>query len=230
MPIPLLIPLIGAGIAAAGATGGAIGSGVNRRKLKETGNAYYDYAQGVARSEQYNSIFDSPYGRSLLKLQDVRDKKALDALDNQMAAGGGTMENALAARQSVNEGRDRVHSQLLQYDDRNRRAWKEKELDIAGQRANFEMNNYRQAAEDWNQWGGQMANAGMSLMNAGLLSGAGTIGGVDAANVAGSGANVFGAAVSDFKNAPATINYDPIPKAPDVSSMGGLREVKYMKA
>ena len=32
---------------------------------------------------------------------------------------------------------------------------------------------FYQAAQDWQQWGGQMAQAGMSLMNAGLLGGAG---------------------------------------------------------
>lgn len=211
---PLLIPLIGAGLAVAGKLGGAIGSAANNRKLKDTGHAYYDYAQDVAKSEQYNSIFNSAYGKSLLELQDTRDRKSLDAMSNMMAAGGGTMENALAARQSINENRDRITSQLLQYDDRNRRSWKEKELDIAGQRANFDMNNYRQAAEDWSQWGGQMASAGMSLMNSGLLGGMGGLGAgaaVDAVNVAGSGANVYNAAVAASRSPQVNIGSIPVP-------------------
>ena len=221
---PLLIPLIGAGLAAGGALGGAIGSGANMRKLKNTGEAYYDYARGVARQEQYNSIFDSAYGKSLLKLQDMRDKKDLDAVQNRAIAGGATVENQLAARQSINENRDRTNMQLIQYDDRNRRAWKEKDLDLAGQQANFRMNNYRQAAQDWNQWGGQMAQAGMSLMSSGLLNGMGGLGGaasslVGAADVAGSGANTFNAAVAASQS--PSINYGAIP-APPEGTLGDL--------
>ena len=200
---------------AAGAS--AIGSGVGaykRNQGNKAQNAYYDYARDVARSEQYNSIFDSAAGKSLLKLQNARDRKDLDAISNRAVAGGATMENQLAARQSINENRDRITSQLLQYDDRNRRSWKEKELDIAGQRANFDMNNYRQAAEDWSQWGGQMASAGMSLMNSGLLGGMGGLGAgaaVDAVNVAGSGANVFNAAVAASRSPQVNIGSIPVP-------------------
>lgn len=168
---------------AAGAS--AIGSGVGaykRNQGNKAQNAYYDYARDVARSEQYNSIFDSPAGKSLLKLQNASDRKALDAINNRAVAGGATMENQLAARQSINENRDRITSQLLQYDDRNRRAWKEKDLALAGQQAQFNANTYYQAAQDWSQWGGQMASSLMSLGSTGLLGGAGSV--ADAAPVA----------------------------------------------
>lgn len=206
---------------AAGAS--AIGSGVGaykRNQGNKAQNAYYDYARDVARSEQYNSIFDSPAGKSLLKLQNASGRKALDAINNRAVAGGATMENQLAARQSINENRDRITSQLLQYDDRNRRAWKEKDLALAGQQAQFNANTYYQAAQDWSQWGGQMANSLMSLGSAGLLGGMGGLGagaasamaaGVNPADVAGSGANVYNTAVAASQS--PSVNYGGIPAA-----------------
>lgn len=205
--------LIGSGLAAAG---GAIGGAVNKSKAKKTMNAWYDYAEDYAKTQANSSIFDSPYGKSLLKLQDRSDRKALDAVNNQLAAGGGTMENALAARQSINENRDRVTSQLLQYDDRNRRAWQEKGLDIAGQRANYAASNYMQAAQDWNQWGGQMAGSLLSLGSTGLISGAGAVAG--AASAASAGVNP-----AAIEPAPDYV-YGPLAPAVDTGSMGGLRK------
>ena len=214
---------------AAGAS--AIGSGVGAYKRNQghkAQNAYYDYARDVARSEQYNSIFDSPAGKSLLKLQNASDRKALDAINNRAVAGGAPMENQLAARQSINENRDRITSQLLQYDDRNRRAWKEKDLALAGQQAQFNANTYYQAAQDWSQWGGQMANSLMSLGSAGLLGGMGGLGagaasamaaGVNPADVAGSGANVYNTAVAASRS--PQINPGVIP-APSDAVLGDL--------
>lgn len=211
------------GALAASAAVGLLSAGVSgymRNKGNKTQNAFYDYARDVAQSEQHNSIFTSPYGQALLKLQDTQDRKSLDALDNRMVAGGATMENQLAARQSLNEGRDRTNMQLLQYDDANRRAWKNKELDIAGQQAQFNANRYYQAAQDWNQWGGQMAGSLMSLGSTGLLGGA-AAGAVNPADVIGSGANVYGGAVA---GSGAQINPGQIPSAAEMPiAPGGLR-------
>lgn len=221
MPLPL-IPLIAAGVAA---TGGAIGSAVNRRNARNTMNSWYNYAEDYSRTQANSSIFDSPAGKSLLKLDDVRARKELDSINNRAIAGGATMENQLAARQSANENRDRVTSQLLQYDDRNRRAWQEKGLDIAGQRANYNAGSYMQAAQDWSQWGGQMANAALSLGSTSLLGGMGGLGGAASSmaagtGVAGSGANVFNSAVAASRS--PQINYGAIPTARDVNQLAPL--------
>lgn len=165
------IALIGAGLAAAGATGGAIGSGVNRRNALDTKNAWYDYAEDYYKSQMYTSLYDTPGGKALLKLTDNQREDEIDALNNRIEAGGATMENALAARQALNENRDKMDMQVLQADEQNRRQWQNQLLNLKGQRASDTANSYYQAAQDWNQWGGQMAQAGMSLMNAGLLGG-----------------------------------------------------------
>ena len=178
MPIPL-IPLA---IAAGGAAIGAIGSGANRSKAKKTMNSWYDYAEGFANTQRSLSTFDTPGGKSLLKIANRNYADNLDAINNRMVAGGATMENALAARQANNENRDKVNMQVLQADQKRRDAWDNQLLNLKGQRAEYTANNYLQAAQDWSQWGSQMASAGMGLMNAGLLGGAGNV--ADAASVA----------------------------------------------
>ena len=210
------LPLLALGLAAGSAAIGAIGSASKRKKADRTMNAWYDYAEDYAKTQANSSIFDSPYGKSLLKLQNASDRKALDAINNRAVAGGATMENALAARQSINENRDRVTSQLLQYDDRNRRSWQEKGLDVAGQRAGYNANSYMQAAQDWNQWGGQMASSLLSLGSTGLISGAGAVAG--AASAASAGVNP-----AAIEPAPDYV-YGPLAPAVDTSSMGGLRK------
>lgn len=168
------LALIGAGVAAAGATAGGIGSAANRRKERNARNAWYDYADAFSRSQASSSIFDTPGGKALLKINNKNNEDDLAAVSNQMMAGGATMENALAARQSINERRDKVNMGLIQSDENRREAWNRQILNLKGQRANDEANSYVQAAQDWNQWGGQMAQAGMSLMSSGLLGGMGT--------------------------------------------------------
>ena len=206
------LALIGAGIAAAGATGGAIGSAANRKKARNEKNAWYDYADSFARSQAQSSIFDTPGGKALLKLTGRDYDDNLDAIQNRAVAGGATMENMLAARQANNENRDKVHMQMLQSDEKRREGWNQQLLNLKGQRANDTANSYMQAAQDWQQWGGQMAQAGMSLMSSGLLGSAGGA-------VAGSGA-------ADAVQTGAGSGYQYAPLAPARSNnLGGLMNV-----
>lgn len=215
-----------AGLAAGASAIGSIGSAVNRKKAKNTMNSWYNYAEDFANTQRNLSTFDTPGGKSLLKIADRNYADNLDAINNRMVAGGATMENALAARQANNENRDKVNMQVLQSDQRRRDAWDNQLLNLKGQRAEYNANNYLQAAQDWSQWGGQMANSLMSLGSTGLLGGAGSVAGpasavaagVNPADVAGSGANVFNAAVAASQS--PSINYAPIPKAPALGGLG----------
>ena len=204
------LALIGAGAAAAGSTIGAIGGAANRESARNASNAWYDYAEDFSRSQAASNIFDMPGTKALLKINDKNNADSLDAVSNQMMAGGATMENALAARQSVNERRDKVNMGLIQADQSRREAWNRQLMDIKGQRAKDEANSYLQAAQDWNQWGGQMAQAGMSVLNAGLLGGlgSGAAAGEAGAEAAGSG-----------------LKFAPLAPARKESSAGGLMTV-----
>lgn len=219
MPLPLLA-LVGAGLAA---TGGAIGSAANRSKAKKTMGAWYDYAEGFANTQRNLSTFDTPGGKSLLKIAGRNYADNLDALNNQMAAGGATMENALAARQSLNENRDKVNMQVLQADQKRKDAWDNQLLNLKGQRAEYAAGNYMQAAQDWSQWGGQMAGSLLSLGSSGLLGGAGSVTGAASATAAGSGigAEILNSDIAASRN--ASINYAPLPR-PRAVPLGGLRD------
>ena len=222
--------LIGAGLAAAG---GAVGGAANRSKAKKTTNAFYDYAEDFANTQRNLSSFDTLGGKSLLKISDSNKLKEIAALNNRAVAGGATMENQLAARQALNESQDKMHMQMLQADQKRKDAWDNQLINLKGQQAQFNANRYYQAAQDWNQWGGQMASSLLSLGSTGLLGGLGGLGagaasamaaGVNPADVAGSGANVFNAAVAASQ--PPQINPGVIP-APSDAVLGALtRHIK----
>lgn len=210
---------------AAGAS--AIGSGVGaykRNQGNKAQNAFYDYAQDFANTQRNLSTFDTLGGKSLLKISDSNKLKEIAALNNRAVAGGATMENQLAARQALNESQDKMHMQMLQADQKRKDAWDNQLINLKGQQAQFNANRYYQAAQDWNQWGGQMASSLLSLGSTGLLGGMGGLGGatagVNPADVAGSGANVFNAAVAASQS--PSINYGAIPAAPDVNQLAPL--------
>jgi len=219
---PLLIPLLAAGAS-------AIGSGVGayqKNQAKKDRNAWYDYAEGFANTQRNLSTFDTPGGKALLKISDRNNLKELAALNNRAVAGGATMENQLAARQALNENRDKVNMQVLQADQKRKDAWDNQLLDLKGQRAMANVNDRLQAAQDWNQWGGQMASSLMSLGSAGLLGGAGSI--TDAASAVSAGALPVGAGVAGssyevFNNA---VNASRTPSI----KLGGLAAPKYAEA
>lgn len=167
------IALIGAGIAAAGATGGAIGSSANRKKAREEEQRYYQSAMDYLNSMYYRDPLTTVGNRSLIKQVKKNYEDNLDALQNRAVAGGATMENALAARQANNENLDKVYTTLLQGEDARRDRISAQKMSLEGQHSQNIQNGFYQAAQDWQQWGGQMAQAGMSLMSSGLLGDAG---------------------------------------------------------
>lgn len=170
------LALIGAGVAAAGATAGAVGSAANRKKARNEEARNYQNAKDYLNSMYYRDPLSTVGNRSLLKAARQNYADGLEAINNHLAAGGGTMENALAARKSMNEGMDKLYGQLLMGEDARRDRLSSQMMQLDSQHSNAVQGSYMQAAQDWNQWGGQMAQAGMSLMNAGLLGGTGGLG------------------------------------------------------
>jgi len=168
--------LISAGVAAAGAAGSAY----NRNKAKNEELRSYQEARDFLNSQYYRDPLTTVGNRSLLKAASERYDKNLDAINNRMAAGGGTMENALAARQSNNEGMSRLYGQLLQGEDARRDRINAQKLQLDQNHSSALQANYRQAAQDWQQWGAQTSSALMSYGSASLLG--------NGAEVAGAGA------------------------------------------
>ena len=186
--------LISAGVAAAGAAGSAY----NRNKAKNEEQRAYQEARDFLNSQYYRDPLTTVGNRSLLKAASERYEKNLDAINNRMAAGGGTMENALAARQSNNEGMSRLYGQLLQGEDARRDRINAQKLQLDQNHSSALQANYRQAAQDWQQWGAQTSSALMSYGSASLLGG-GEISGREWAKSAPSG-DVLGAMAQRIDN------------------------------
>ena len=122
------------------------------------------------RNSQYWRDPLKTYGAgTLLKAAKQSHADDLDALNNRMVAGGATMENQLAARQSSNEGMDKLYGQLLQGEDARRDSIDAQRMRLEQQHSAALQGGFMQAAQDWSQWGAQTAGAFMSLGSTGLL-------------------------------------------------------------
>ena len=165
--------LISAGIAAAAATAGAAGSAANRKKAQEEELRNYTQAKDYLNSMYYRDPLSTVGNRSLLNAARQNYADGLDALNNRMVAGGATMENQLAARKSANEGMDKLYGQLLMGEDARRDRIAAQRMQLDNQHSSAVQTGYLQAAQDWQNWGSQMANAAMSYGSSQLLGGGG---------------------------------------------------------
>ncbi len=187
--------LIGSAIAAGA---GAAGSAYNRAKAREEENANYQRARDYLTSMYYRDPLSTASNKALLKTVRENYADGLDALNNRMVAGGATMENALAARQANNENLDKVYSQLLMGEDARRDRIDAQRMALDSQHSQSVQGGYLQAAQDWQTWGSQMANAALSYGSTGLLDGAGAA--ADAMTNA-QGAEAMGVAAKGLVNA-----------------------------
>ena len=161
--------LIGLGIAAAGATAGAIGSSVKNREAQEERTRMYNQSRDFLTSEYYRDPLSTIGNRALLKSAKKSYKDNLDAINNRLVAGGATVENQLAARQANNEGLDRLYGSLLQGVDARRDSINQQRLQLDQNYSSGTQASYLQAAQNWQAWGSQIAQAGMQLSSSGLL-------------------------------------------------------------
>ena len=147
----------------AGAAGGAIGSAAQTKKARNEENQSYQNARDYLNSMYYRDPLSTVGNRALLKSMDERMKKNMDALNNRAVAGGATMENQLAARQANNEVMGNVYSNLLMGEDARRDKIDQQKLALDQQHSVNLQNSYYKNAQNWQTWGAQMGNTGMSL-------------------------------------------------------------------
>lgn len=176
----------GAAAAAIGSTAGSIGSAVNNRKAQEERTRSYNEARDFLSTQYYRDPLSTIGNRALLKSMDQRLREQNEALENRAIAGGATMENQLAARKANNETMGRVYTNLLMGEDARRDAINQQRLKLDQEYSRGTQASYLENAKDWQAWGTQMAQTGMSLASAGLLGGAGSAAGAVGAS-AGSG-------------------------------------------
>lgn len=165
--------LIAAGIAAAAATAGAVGNAVNREKANAERSRVYKESKNILNSEYYRDPLSSVGNKALLKSLDQRMQDSTKAMENRAVAGGATYENQLAARKANNETMSRVFTNLLQGEDARKAAITQQQLQLDQRYSAGVQASYLQAAQNWQAWGTQMANAALSYGSSSLLGGAG---------------------------------------------------------
>lgn len=163
------LALIGLGVAAAGATAGAIGSSVNNKNAQDERERMYKQSREFLDSEYYRDPLSTVGNKVLLKQAKKTYNDNLDSINNRMVAGGATVENQLAARQANNEGMDRLYGSLLQSVDARRDSLRQQRLQLDQNNSAAIQAGYYQNAQNWQSWGSQISQAGMSLATSGLL-------------------------------------------------------------
>ena len=220
--------LISAGVAAAAATAGGVGSALNRKRAREEELRNYTQAKDYLNSMYYRDPLSTVGNRSLLKAARQNYAEGMDALNNRMAAGGATMENQLAAMKSANQGMDKLYGQLLMGEDARRDRIAAQRMQLDSQHSSAVQSGYMQAAQDWQNWGSQMANAAMSYGSTQLLGG-GELSAAEWAKMAPAGDALAGMAARTDN---ADLMTPIIAGAPDLKTpgvtgpgLGGLRGV-----
>ena len=166
----LLLAGIAAGVGALASGIGAIGSSANNRKARDEESRSYREARNYLSSQYYRDPLSTVGNRSLLKSLDERMRDQQEALQNRAVAGGATVENQLAAMNSANRTMSGVYSNLLQGEDARRQAIDSQKMQLDMQHSGNIQRGYYQDAQNWQNWGAQMANAAMSFGTASLLN------------------------------------------------------------
>lgn len=173
-----------ASLAASGIAAGA--SAYKRNQARQEELANYQNAKAYLNSMYYRDPLTTVGNRSLLKAMKDSHRESLDAINNKLAAGGATVENQLAAMKANNASMDRAYTQLLKGEDARRDRIDAQRMALDNQHSAAVQTGYLQAAQDWQNWGAQAANAAMSYGSSQLLGGAaGSTGAAEAAQTFG---------------------------------------------
>ena len=161
MELPLLLPLIGMGIS-------AISSGIQayqNSEAEELANSNYKKQRRLLLQEKYASPLDSISNTALLSKLDRRLNKTEEAIANQAASKGATVENVLAAKQSSNEVRADAISNILQGTDARRDSYNNMLLNLDSQRTAQQIASKQASGQAWANMGNSIAS-GLTTLGA----------------------------------------------------------------
>lgn len=145
MALPLLLPLIGMGISAIG-TGIQASQNAKANRLAEQN---YNRTRSLLLSDKYTNPLDLVANKALLSQMDRRLNKREEAIENQAAAGGATVENVLAAKQASNEVMADVVSGLMQGETARQDALRNQLLNVDSQRTAQQMAAKQASGANW---------------------------------------------------------------------------------
>lgn len=167
MAIP--IALI-AGLASAATS--AIGAGINAHqnaKANSLAEENYNKTRERLLTDMYANPLDSVANKALLSQMDRRLDKQEKAIQNQVAAGGATFENALAAKQASNEAMADVVSGIMQGEQARQDMFRNQLLDIDSQRTAQQIAAKQQSGQNWmglfNNLAGGLTTYGATLLS-----------------------------------------------------------------
>lgn len=141
----LLLPLIGLGIS-------AIGAGVQasqNAKASKLAEEHYSQTRDRLLTDMHTNPLDLVANKALLTQMDRRLNKREKAIDNQMAAGGATFENTLAAKQAGNEAMADAVSGIMQGEQARQDAFRNQLLDIESRRTQQQIAAKQQSGAGW---------------------------------------------------------------------------------
>lgn len=149
--------LTGIGLAAS-----AIGSGINAYKNAEASNLAeqgYNRQRNQLLTDMYTNPLDLVGNKAILSQMDRRLNKQEEAIANQAAAGGATIENTLAAKQAGNEVMADVVSGMMQAETARQDAYRNQLLNLDSQRTAQQIAAKQQAGQNWAKMGSDVFNS-----------------------------------------------------------------------
>lgn len=158
------LPLIALIASLAATAGGGIMSGIQKKKNDSLLRAQ----KSDLDSEYYEGALESAGAKAYLKRLDEIAGDNLQALDNGAVRTGATVENSLAAKNQQNEVTSNAINNLLGQEEQKKQGYFRDRLAISAQ----QQQNNSEAAQNWVQMAGNIANSVGTLGEAYLNDGA----------------------------------------------------------
>lgn len=118
-------------------------------KANDLAEANYNKTRGFLLNEKYSNPLDSVSNKALFSKFDRKLRKTDEAIQNQAAAGGATVENTLAAKQASNEAMADMYAGVLQGETARKDALTQQLLNLDMQRTAQQMANKQASGQAW---------------------------------------------------------------------------------
>ena len=148
-----MIPLLVAGAVSALGTGIQAYQNSQANKLAQQS---YDRQRTLALQGKYEDVVEM--NKPLLSIMNRKLDKAEEAIENQAASGGATVENVLAAKQANNEAMADTIGNLAQGNVARRDAYNQQLLNIDMQRTAQQMAAKQASGQAWGQLAGNLSS------------------------------------------------------------------------
>lgn len=140
----------------------AVGTGIqayNNAKANDIANRNYEKQRQLLLSDKYANPLDNASNMALLSKLERRMNKTEEAIENQAASGGATVENVLAAKQNSNDVMADVVSNIVQGSQARKDSISQQLLNLDSQRTAQQMAAKQASGQMWSNLAGNVAGA-----------------------------------------------------------------------